>query len=145
MNAFKSNIFEYMNGPRQYNIPIYQRVYSWENEQCQRLWNDIVLMQKEEREGHFVGSIVRIDEVSAAGFPKAMIIDGQQRLTTLTLLLIAVRDYISRNGLSPDISAEEITDTMLINPYKRDLDRYKLLLTKLLNVNQNMNHVAICF
>lgn len=130
MNAFKSNIFEYMNGTRQYNIPIYQRVYSWEKEQCQRLWNDIVLLQQEDREGHFVGSIVRIDEVSAAGFPKAMIIDGQQRLTTLTILLIALRDYISRNGLETDISGEEITATMLINPFKRDLDRYKLLLTK---------------
>jgi uncharacterized protein with ParB-like and HNH nuclease domain/predicted transport protein len=130
MNAFKSNIFEYMNGTRQYSIPIYQRVYSWEIEQCQRLWSDIVSMQKENREGHFVGSIVRIDEVSAAGFPKAMIIDGQQRLTTLTLLLIALRDFVSKNSANTEINAAEITDTLLINPYKRDGDRYKLLLTK---------------
>ncbi len=130
MNAFKSNIFEYMNGTRQYSIPIYQRVYSWEIEHCKRLWVDIVSMQKENREGHFVGSIVRIDEVSAAGFPKAMIIDGQQRLTTLTLLLIALRDFINRHSTSTEINAAEITDTLLINPYKRNSDRYKLLLTK---------------
>lgn len=85
MNAFKSNIFEYMNGTRQYSIPIYQRLYSWEVEHCRRLWTDIVSMQKNNREGHFVGSIVRIDEVSAAGFPKAMIIDGQQRLKSAPL------------------------------------------------------------
>jgi uncharacterized protein with ParB-like and HNH nuclease domain/predicted transport protein len=130
MNAFKSNIFEYMNGTRQYSIPIYQRVYSWEIEQCQRLWVDIVSMQKGKREGHFVGSIVRIDEVSAAGFPKAMIIDGQQRLTTLTLLLIALRDYVKKDTTDTEINAAEITDTLLINPYKHDSDRYKLLLTK---------------
>jgi uncharacterized protein with ParB-like and HNH nuclease domain/predicted transport protein len=130
MNAFKSNIFEYMNGTRQYSIPIYQRVYSWEVEHCQRLWADIVSMQKESREGHFVGSIVRIDEVSAAGFPKAMIIDGQQRLTTLTLLLVALRDFVNKHCASTEINAAEITDTLLINPYKRDSDRYKLLLTK---------------
>nr|WP_254075638.1 DUF262 and DUF1524 domain-containing protein [Paenibacillus tritici] len=119
-----------MNGIRQYSIPIYQRVYSWGIEQCQRLWADIVMMQKENHEGHFVGSIVRIDEVSAAGFPKAMIIDGQQRLTTLTLLLIALRDFIKNNNTTTEINAAEITDTLLINSYKRDGDRYKLLLTK---------------
>ena len=130
MNAFKSNIFEYMNGTRQYSIPIYQRVYSWGTEQCQRLWLDVVSMQKENRVGHFVGSIVRIDEVSAAGFPKAQIIDGQQRLTTLTLLLIALRDFVKQDSVSTEVNADEITDTLLINPYKRDNDRYKLLLTK---------------
>ena len=130
MNAFKSNIFEYMNGTRQYSIPIYQRVYSWEVEHCQRLWSDIVSIQRDSREGHFVGSIVRIDEVSAAGFPKAMIIDGQQRLTTLTLLLVALRDFVKKNSATTEINAAEITDTLLINPYKRDSDRYKLLLTK---------------
>lgn len=130
MNAFKSNIFEYMNGTRQYSIPIYQRVYSWGVEQCQRLWIDVVSMQKEDRIGHFVGSIVRIDEVSAAGFPKAQIIDGQQRLTTLTLLLIALRDFVQQNNITTEINAAEITDTLLINSYKRDSDRYKLLLTK---------------
>jgi uncharacterized protein with ParB-like and HNH nuclease domain/predicted transport protein len=130
MKAFKNNIFEYMSGPRQYSIPIYQRVYSWEPEHCQRLWTDIVSMQKENREGHFVGSIVRIDEVSAAGFPKATIIDGQQRLTTLTLLLIAFRDYVSKHSTATEINAAELTDTLLINPYKKNSDRYKLLLTK---------------
>lgn len=56
MNAFKSNIYKYLNGTCQYLIPLYQRTYSWEREQCARLWNDIVNMHKEQREGHFVGS-----------------------------------------------------------------------------------------
>ncbi len=130
MEAFKSNILEYMNGTRQYSIPIYQRAYSWKSEQCQRLWSDIELMHNENKKGHFVGSIVRIDEVSAAGFPKAMIIDGQQRLTTLTILLIALRDYIRTHNIQSNITDAEIMDTALINPHKKENDRYKLILTK---------------
>ena len=129
MNAFKSNIYKYLGGTCQYLIPLYQRTYSWEREQCARLWSDIVNLHKAHREGHFVGSIVRIDEDSAAGSTLAMIIDGQQRLTTLTLLLVALRDYASANtdcGVNPN----KITDTLLLNQYEIGNDKYKLLLTQ---------------
>ena len=129
MNAFKSNIYKYLGGTCQYLIPLYQRTYSWEREQCARLWSDIVNLHKTHREGHFVGSIVRIDEDSAAGSTLAMIIDGQQRLTTLTLLLVALRDYAMVHddcGVNPD----KITDTLLINQYETGNAKYKLLLTQ---------------
>lgn len=129
MNAFKSNIYKYFGGTCQYLIPLYQRTYSWEREQCARLWNDIVNLHTTHREGHFVGSIVRIDEDSAAGSTLAMIIDGQQRLTTLTLLLIALRDYAQANadcGVTPN----KITDTLLLNQYETGNAKYKLLLTQ---------------
>lgn len=129
MNAFKSNIYKYLGGTCQYLIPLYQRTYSWEKEQCARLWNDIVNLHKTHREGHFVGSIVRIDEDSAAGSTLAMIIDGQQRLTTLTLLLIALRDYAASHadcGINPN----KITDTLLLNQYETGNAKYKLLLTQ---------------
>ncbi len=129
MNAFKSNIYKYLGGTCQYLIPLYQRTYSWEKEQCARLWSDIVNLHKTHREGHFVGSIVRIDEDSAAGSTLAMIIDGQQRLTTLTLLLIALRDYAASHadcGVNPN----KITDTLLLNQYETGDARYKLLLTQ---------------
>ena len=94
MDATKANIYAILNGNKQFLIPIYQRYYSWETEQCSRLWNDIVDMQKNNKAGHFVGSIVNIAEQALPiGVQKYMIIDGQQRLTTLTLLLIALRDY----------------------------------------------------
>ena len=129
MNAFKSSIYKYLGGTCQYVIPIYQRAYSWEKDQCARLWNDIVSLSGNMREGHFVGSIVRIDEASPAGCLKAMIIDGQQRLTTLTLLLLALRDYASEH---PDcgVNPNKITDTLLLNQYETGDDRYKLLLTQ---------------
>ena len=129
MNAFKSNIYGYLNGTCQYSIPMYQRTYSWKREQCARLWDDIIDLCKRDREGHFVGSIVRIDEDSPAGSTKATIIDGQQRLTTLMLLLVALRDYAKKHpdcGINPD----EITNTLLLNQYKADDAKYKLLLTQ---------------
>lgn len=129
MNAFKSNIYKYLGGTCQYLIPLYQRTYSWEREQCARLWSDIVNLHTTHREGHFVGSIVRIDEDSAAGSTLAMIIDGQQRLTTLTLLLVALRDYAAAHsdcGVNPN----KITDTLLLNQYETGNAKYKLLLTQ---------------
>lgn len=129
MNAFKSNIYKYLGGTCQYLIPLYQRTYSWEREQCARLWNDIANLHTSRREGHFVGSIVRIDEDSAAGSTLAMIIDGQQRLTTLTLLLVALRDYAVEHpecGVNPN----KITDTLLLNQYETGNAKYKLLLTQ---------------
>ena len=131
MNAFKSSIYKYLGGTCRYLIPVYQRTYSWEEEQCVRLWNDIVNLHQTQREGHFVGSIVRIDEDSAAGSTVAMIIDGQQRLTTLTLLLIALRDYAMSNaGSGCDVNPEKINDTLLLNKYETGDAKYKLLLTQ---------------
>jgi uncharacterized protein with ParB-like and HNH nuclease domain/predicted transport protein len=129
MNAFKSNIYKYLGGTCQYLIPLYQRTYSWEREQCARLWSDIVNLHTTRREGHFVGSIVRIDEDSAAGSTLAMIIDGQQRLTTLTLLLVALRDHAKADagcGVNPD----KITKNLLINEFETGNAKYKLLLTQ---------------
>ena len=62
MDATKGNIYAILNGNKQFLIPVYQRYYSWETEQCIRLWNDIVDMQKKNKVGHFVGSIVNIAE-----------------------------------------------------------------------------------
>jgi len=129
MEAFKRNIYKYLDGTCQYLIPLYQRTYSWEREQCVRLWDDIVNLHKTRREGHFVGSIVRINEAAAGGSTKAMIIDGQQRLTTLTLLLVALRDHAMEHpdcGLNPD----KITNTLLLNQYEAGDAKYKLLLTQ---------------
>lgn len=56
MDANKGNINLILNGEKQFIVPVYQRTYSWRYEQCNRLWNDIVNMQKNKKEGHFVGS-----------------------------------------------------------------------------------------
>lgn len=131
MDARKGNIYEILNGNKQFLIPVYQRYYSWDLEQCRRLWNDIVDMQKNEKVGHFVGSIVNIaEQAMPTGVQKYMIIDGQQRMTTLTLLLLALRDYAIKNPEDKTINARRIDNMLLKNEYEVGDERYKLLLTE---------------
>lgn len=131
MDAKKGNIFEILNGYRQFIIPVYQRTYSWELSHCDKLWKDIVNIQKGKRNSHFVGSIVNVaEQVMPTGVQKFMIIDGQQRMTTLTLLLIALRNYAVENPEDTTINAPMITDMCLKNTYQQGDDRYKLLLTQ---------------
>ncbi len=131
MDATKGNIYAILNGNKQFLIPVYQRYYSWDLAQCQRLWTDIVDMQKKNKHGHFVGSIVNIaEQAMPTGVQKYMIIDGQQRITTLTLLLIALRDYAEKHPEGQTINAKRIDNTLLKNEYEDGDDRYKLLLTE---------------
>ena len=131
MDARKGNIYEILNGNRQFLIPVYQRFYSWDIEQCKRLWNDIVEMQKKGKAGHFVGSIVNIaEQAMPTGVQKYMIIDGQQRMTTLTLLLLALRDYAIKNPSDMTINSRRINNMLLKNEYESGDERYKLLLTE---------------
>ena len=131
MDARKGNIYEILNGNKQFLIPVYQRYYSWDIEQCKRLWNDIVEMQKKGKVGHFVGSIVNIaEQAMPTGVQKYMIIDGQQRMTTLSLLLLALRDYAISNPEDTTINARRIDNMLLKNEYESGDERYKLLLTE---------------
>ena len=131
MDARKGNIYEILNGNKQFLIPVYQRYYSWGVEQCRRLWSDIVEMQKKGKVGHFVGAIVNIaEQAMPTGVQKYMIIDGQQRVTTLSLLLIALRDYAIKNPDDATINARRIDNMLLKNEYESGDERYKLLLTE---------------
>ena len=131
MDATKGNIYSILNGNKQFLIPVYQRYYSWDIEQCRRLWNDIVDMQKKNKQGHFVGSIVNIaEQAMPTGVQKYMIIDGQQRMTTLTLLLIALRDYAINHPEDTSINSRRIDNMLLKNEYENGDERYKLLLTE---------------
>lgn len=131
MDATKGNIYSILNGNKQFLIPVYQRYYSWDIEQCRRLWNDIVDMQKKNKQGHFVGSIVNIaEQAMPTGVQKYMIIDGQQRMTTLTLLLIALRDYTIDHTEDTNINSRRIDNMLLKNEYESGDERYKLLLTE---------------
>jgi uncharacterized protein with ParB-like and HNH nuclease domain/predicted transport protein len=125
MDVEKGSIYKLLNGQNQYIVPVYQRKYSWrKEEQCARLWRDIVAMEKSKKL-HFVGSIVSVAEkVSLMGVHKSLIIDGQQRMTTLSLLMIALRDYLLDSNIPDKITNESLKNT----GYTGD-DAYKLLLT----------------
>lgn len=125
MRAIDGNVLKIFNGEKQFIVPLYQRTYSWKEEQCRRLWNDIVFLEKNSKNGHFIGSIVSvIESAPISGTSKSLVIDGQQRLTTLTILLIALRDYLSSKGINT-----AITRKFLKNDTDKESDLYKLILT----------------
>ncbi|GAA8091141.1 DUF262 and DUF1524 domain-containing protein [Helicobacter pylori] len=111
---------------KQFVIPIYQRVYSWEKEQCKQLWDDIIKTGGNDQiEGHFIGSIVFVhDGIYTTNYNELLIIDGQQRLTTITLLLIALR-----NHSSDEVKRKEI-ESYLINSNKDGDKKFRLILSE---------------
>ncbi len=111
---------------KQFVIPIYQRVYSWEKEQCKQLWDDIIKTGGNDQiEGHFIGSIVFVhDGIYTTNYNELLIIDGQQRLTTITLLFIALR-----NHSSDEVKRKEI-ESYLINSNKDGDKKFRLILSE---------------
>ncbi|PQV63108.1 Protein of unknown function DUF262 [Abditibacterium utsteinense] len=137
MQAKETIFLPFLNVKQQFHIPIYQRTYSWEREECLQLWNDIVRVALDAgTPAHFIGSVVYIKPGTAADLvtrpAKRLIIDGQQRLTTLTLLLCALRDAVQEaeaKGESTGVIAAQIQDEYLTNKYGENEDRWKILLT----------------
>jgi uncharacterized protein with ParB-like and HNH nuclease domain/predicted transport protein len=133
MKATENQFLPFLEGKKQFIIPIYQRTYSWTREQCEQLWNDIMRVATDkEASGHFIGSIVFIQGglFVVANIPQLLVIDGQQRLTTLSLLLIALARAAEKSTTPLNFSHEEIYDSYLINKHGKDEQRYKLLLTQ---------------
>ena len=119
MKASETNLQDIIEGSKQYVIPMFQRTYSWETKQWQTLWEDIMeLVEDDEYETHFIGSIVSIPHNSSPhGVQQFLVIDGQQRLTTLLLLLAALRDKAAEEN--EEELKSEIHETMLVNRFKK--------------------------
>lgn len=102
MKAIDCPFTKIINGTTQFVIPVFQRDYSWTETQCEQLWKDVIgVAENTTKRGHFLGSVVYVSTGdSKAGFTRWLLIDGQQRITTLTLLLTALRDQIQDNGWS---------------------------------------------
>lgn len=100
MKANPAALTKFLDSSQQFFIPIYQRSYSWTEHQCDQLWNDIVrVAQDEKTPAHFIGSIVYIEKdiYQASDITKLQVIDGQQRLTTFSLLLAALGRALQEN------------------------------------------------
>lgn len=134
MKATEINLLKFLKQPNQFVIPIYQRTYSWTLKQCEQLWRDIIRVAKDEDiSGHFVGSIVYIEAglYQVASVPQLLVIDGQQRLTTISLLLSALGKAIGASTEEDlDISRRKLENYFLFNNEEEGDDRYKLLLTQ---------------
>ncbi|MCH4607382.1 DUF262 domain-containing protein [Helicobacter pylori] len=118
---------------KQFVIPIYQRVYSWEKEQCKQLWDDIIKTGGNDQiEGHFIGSIVFVqDGLYSTNHNELLIIDGQQRLTTITLLFIALRDRLNdEDEFLEKFSRQKIQNRYLINSDEKGDKKFKLILSE---------------
>ena len=104
MKAIDRPFTKIINGITQFVIPVFQRDYSWTEAECEQLWKDVTEIARDTTErGHFLGSVVYISTGdTSAGFTRWLLIDGQQRVTTLVLLLTALRDHIEESGWSGD-------------------------------------------
>ena len=131
MQAGETTLNKLLNTSRQFIVPIFQRNYSWQKNQYEQLWFDILRASKfKEKQNHFIGSIVYIDMGTPAGRPQQLLlIDGQQRLTTISILLCAIKDYVQKFNLETKlINLAKIKNQFLYNSDEIDEDRYKLLL-----------------
>lgn len=129
MKATEANLLGFLQSPKQLIIPIYQRTYSWTRKECDQLWNDIHrAANNADIEAHFVGSIVYIAKgiYQATGIPQLLVIDGQQRITTLSLLITALARAMERGGKD----AKKLYNYYLINQEEEDELYYKLVLTR---------------
>ncbi len=133
MKASSANLLSVIKGPKQFVIPIYQRAYSWQITQCDQLFSDILRISKDSSVlGHFIGSIVYFQESihNVSDVPKLLVIDGQQRLTTITLLIAALAEFIRDNNVEVNTNATKLQNYYLLNAEEEDELRQKLLLTR---------------
>ena len=90
MKGSECRLIEYMEGSKKrFIIPVYQRNYDWKTENCKQLYDDLIRVIKDKRKSHFFGSIVSVYEPSGRN-TEFLVIDGQQRLTTVSLLFLAM-------------------------------------------------------
>ena len=138
MKATEAQLLHFLKKSPQFVIPIYQRTYSWTERECKQLWEDIVRTGANDHlAAHFVGSIVYIEKglSNLTSQEPMLVIDGQQRLTTLTLLVAALAEALDQleegkrepiDGFSP----RKLRNYYLVNPEEDGERRFKLLLSQ---------------
>lgn len=133
MKATSANFLTVIKGPKQFVIPIYQRTYSWQIAQCNKLFNDILRISRDANTpGHFIGSVVYFQESihTVSDVPKLLVIDGQQRLTTISLLIAALAEFVRDHNVDIDTNFTKLQNYYLLNAEEDGELRYKLLLTR---------------
>jgi len=131
MDVHNATPADLLQGTKQYRVPIWQRQYTWRLEQHAQLWRDLLHQhdlvaggQGDAVAGHFLGSFVLAPvSSSGSGVVTLQVIDGQQRLTTLMLLLCALRDVAAEDDPQ---AREEFDDTYLLNKYKQGDQHFSL-------------------
>ena len=128
MKGSEAKMIEYMEGAgKRYVIPVYQRKYDWKEDNCRQLYEDLKKIIRDNRDSHFFGSIVS-SVIGNGASTEYHIIDGQQRLTTVTLLLLAIRNLIRQKKTAAQEGRldDQINDRFLVSPWAKEDDRIKL-------------------
>lgn len=127
MKGSEAKLVSFMQGAdKRFIIPVYQRNYDWRRENCIQLYNDLVKTIKQNRKSHFFGSIVSVH--NDGSFNEFLIIDGQQRLTTVSLLMLAMYNLMKEGIITPSQAnlADKIYKTYLIDEWTEGETRIKL-------------------
>ena len=128
MKGSECRLIEYMEGSKKrFIIPVYQRNYDWKTENCKQLYDDLVKVIKNKRRSHFFGSLVSVYEPSGRN-TEFLVIDGQQRLTTVSLLLLAMYNLIKSGIITPKDAYldKQIYEDFLVDKYQPEETRIKL-------------------
>ncbi len=130
MIAKEGYIVRFLDGSdKKFVIPVYQRPYSWKKSNCELLIKDLLEVYTQGYKSHFFGSIVYVEN-DIGGCNEYIIIDGQQRITTVSLLLLAIRNYIIDNNLEIGINTNKITTAYLTDEYANSAKKLKLKLVQ---------------
>jgi len=133
MKATEANLLDFIRKSSQFIIPIYQRTYSWTDKECKQLWDDIIRTGlNDEIKAHFVGSIVYIEKgiYHVSSQSQLLVIDGQQRLTTITLLIAALANAIGDQEIAEGFSKRKLRNYYLLNPEEEGEMHFKLILSQ---------------
>ncbi|WP_251450631.1 DUF262 domain-containing protein [Microbacterium sp. Marseille-Q6648] len=134
MHVQEIRLQQVLEGAKQYRVPLYQRTYSWSPKQLGRLWSDVVDLADarvdDPRATHFTGSLVLSTGGVGPGGSEFLVVDGQQRLTTLSVLIAAIRDHIAKNEPDAPQKVARLHETYLTDRFKHGDDRLKLLPTQ---------------
>ena len=130
MDADNDKFHKLIDGGCQFFIPIYQRTYNWNTKQCKRMFDDILKIGKDSKGSHFMGSITYVGSAEHASveITPYQIIDGQQRLTSLMLLLAAMRGFLDKT--KTNITSQKINSLLFNRDLKNTEEYYKLILTE---------------
>ncbi|MCX6115890.1 MAG: DUF262 domain-containing protein [Proteobacteria bacterium] len=133
MKATEAKLLDFLKKSPQFVIPIYQRTYSWAEKECRQLWDDIVRCGSSDKIAvHFVGSIVYVESGLSQVTHQAplLVIDGQQRLTSVSLLLAALAKAVGESEPFDGFSKRKIKNYFLVNPEETGERHFKLLLSQ---------------
>ncbi len=138
MKAEATPLLTFIETSKQFVIPIYQRTYSWTQEECRQLWDDIIRTGENDKvKAHFIGSVMYVsdDVYQVSGHNPLLVIDGQQRLTSVTLLLALLErklEALPVDRRMPHAKASRprrIPENYLTNRHGKDERRFRLILS----------------